>query len=68
MDGKGDAEKLGGVEEGETIIRIYYVIKCIFNKRRKCIMFHTFYDCLVDARVDGMSLMEREMRRTRWQK
>ena len=31
-------------------------------------MFHTFYDCLVDARVDGMSLMEREMLRTRRQK
>ena len=27
MDGKGGGEKLGGVEEGEIIIRIYYVRK-----------------------------------------
>ena len=30
------AEKLAGVEEGETVIRIYYVRKkSIFNKRKK---------------------------------
>jgi hypothetical protein len=30
MDGKGGGEKLGGVEEGEIIIRIYYVRKVYF--------------------------------------
>jgi hypothetical protein len=30
------AEKLAGVEEGETVIRIYYVRnESIFNKRKK---------------------------------
>ena len=30
MDVKGDGEKLGGVEEGEIIIMIYYVRKMYF--------------------------------------
>lgn len=35
-DGRGGMEEFGGVEEGESIIRIYYVGKeSILNKRRK---------------------------------
>lgn len=31
---KGGMEKLGGVEEGKTLLRIYYIRKeSIFNKR-----------------------------------
>lgn len=32
---RGGWEELGGIERGETIIRIYYVVKeSIFNKRK----------------------------------
>lgn len=31
-------------------------------------MFHTFFDGLVAVRLDDLSLMEREMRRTRTRK
>ena len=35
LDGRRGGEELGGVEGGETIIRIYYVRKkSIFNKRK----------------------------------
>jgi hypothetical protein len=33
-DGRGGGEELG-VEGGETIIRIYYMRKIYFNKRKK---------------------------------
>lgn len=36
LDGRAGGKKLGGVEGGSTIIRIYYVRKMtIFNKRKK---------------------------------
>lgn len=31
---KGDQEKLVRVEEGKTVIRIFYIRKTIFNKRK----------------------------------
>lgn len=36
LDGRGGGVEVGGVEEGDTIISIYYVRKIsIFNKRKK---------------------------------
>lgn len=34
-DGKGCVEELGEVKRKKTIIRIYYMIKYTFNKRKK---------------------------------
>lgn len=35
-DGRGGREEVGGVEEGKTVIRIYYMrISLFFNKRKK---------------------------------
>lgn len=37
LDGKGGSQKLGRVEGGETVIRIYYMRKkSIFDKRKNC--------------------------------
>lgn len=33
LDGGQGREELGGVEGGETVTRIYYVRKTIFNKK-----------------------------------
>lgn len=36
LEGKRGGEELGGVEEGETVIRVYCMVKqSIFNKRGK---------------------------------
>lgn len=46
---KGNSDQIGGrkelgVEEGETIIRIYYVRKnSVSNKRKKC--YNEFFSC-----------------------
>lgn len=39
-EGRGNEKEEGGVEEGETIIRLYYIRKeFTFNKREKVNMF-----------------------------
>lgn len=34
LDGRGIEEELVGIEEKETVIRIYYMRRTIFNKRK----------------------------------
>jgi hypothetical protein len=44
LDGKGGGEELGGVQERETVIRIYYVINIFLIKSKcsKCCMGKNF--------------------------
>lgn len=36
-DGKGSGDELGGVEWGETIIKIYYLRKRFISNKRKTV-------------------------------
>jgi hypothetical protein len=39
LDGREGEEKLGGIVREESVIRMYYVKKTIFNERKKIMVY-----------------------------